>query len=1081
MNPNIFIISWEYAVNMSGLCRNHAYKKQKACNTCANCPYCPPIKCRDERHLSLYNKIVGRKLRKRKGKAFSRVEKASRRSTRQRSGSVFDKIAAFDSLIANALGSSDGVAVDVADSRVAMIVDEEGADTEMIDATAVSMQQQAEIASSSSAGQKKAVLRRVKKNTLLTAPKSQARCSKLLLRAARKAVSAKAKELCPEDPALLESMCSPLAALESGQQKLMDAVSHCALTTTGVTSELCFSLLAGASANRSELESILFRAGNTASLERARIGRRRYHSLKEKAQIIQDGDTSILSRYFRKGRVYLKEETVQSALDWIYKTLPLRPGKLHSFRIGKILVADMPVLYLNSTLHGCYSKYKKDFPEKNQRLGELTFRKLLTRITDKTKVQAGLSYYYTDFLEVTEMTHQMLQRAAQIAKTTLPVRYEQQFKEIEDELNEVVNNIIYEYAKHVEKQSTISSHCMSHALGVESASTTHKQETCEECNQIFNFHKRLLHSFADIPGENPEFESMKRACPLIEEEFERFLAHILRTQWQAAACKESIQKAVKSKNTAVIILDHKQKVLARRLKESQVQYYAKKGMSLLGAMVIMGEDIPQQNSPSPTTPTQPECPSSPGSRFPRPSHSSQPKERRQVHHFIDIILENTAAQSASITCASIEALLGEIALKFPHIKQVHFQSDNAGPFTAQVLAPFCYLLNKLGGLPEVMRWIYTEAQSGKSMLDCHFAYINIWIDAWVRMAEDGTNIIFDPATLYTALTHDGGIKNSSTLLLRINKSKTMSINMDAKNPQPNVLNELPKGTMGHFKSGKKRGQPKPALFRLKMGVRKCHEFTLGQNPCAWEQSGLGKEELPLRDLVRQKAISLGPRVLQRTEGDAQCATKKAKQKRVPRMPPQSYESKASDAVLVDQMKVLRDNLLATPTTLPRRFTSSPLLAAPRPFAWAAKASRERREIEVDVVLRLAELYDAGVKEKTAKITAEAAYRDVMMNLIQHRWDQRIVVTPGKVKQLFSQTGGPKLSKKQKKVLEATDVASRHPPQHNDPEEDIAENSSDDDNYSVGGWRAEDEPDLLAPDLEYDDEEDFEPFGDAATL
>ena len=36
----------------------------------------------------------------------------------------------------------------------------------------------------------------------------------------------------------------------------------------------------------------------------------------------------------------------------------------------------------------------------------------------------------------------------------------------------------------------------------------------------------------------------------------------------------------------LIILDHKQKILSMKYREGQVEYYGKKGMSLLGSMIV---------------------------------------------------------------------------------------------------------------------------------------------------------------------------------------------------------------------------------------------------------------------------------------------------------------------------------------------------------------------------------------------------------------------------------------------------------------------------------------------------------------
>ena len=58
------------------------------------------------------------------------------------------------------------------------------------------------------------------------------------------------------------------------------------------------------------------------------------------------------------------------------------------------------------------------------------------------------------------------------------------------------------------------------------------------------------------------------------------------------------------------------------------------------------------------------------------------------------------------------------------------QSDNASGISSINLIPFIYEMNsynKRKKLPVISRWIFTEAQTGKSKLDAHFSFLNIKI------------------------------------------------------------------------------------------------------------------------------------------------------------------------------------------------------------------------------------------------------------------------------------------------------------------------------------------------------------------
>jgi len=115
--------------------------------------------------------------------------------------------------------------------------------------------------------------------------------------------------------------------------------------------------------------------------------------------------------------------------------------------------------------------------------------------------------------------------------------------------------------------------------------------------------------------------------------------------------------------------------------------------------------------------------------------------------------------------------------------------------------------------------------------------------------------------------------------------------------------------------------------------------------------------------------------------------------------------------------------------------------------------------------------------KTQKITSEAAFRDVTEGLIKKRWDQRVILSPARVKQMFSQKGGPKLTKKQKQAALSADLAAWNSQPATDGNQGNDETSDDEDDASVGEWCALDEPDLLAPGPSFYEGDDFESTGE----
>lgn len=87
--------------------------------------------------------------------------------------------------------------------------------------------------------------------------------------------------------------------------------------------------------------------------------------------------------------------------------------------------------------------------------------------------------------------------------------------------------------------------------------------------------------------------------------------------------------------------------------------------------------------------------------------------------------------------AVVQLAVKTIQKRHPGGKQVVLQSDNASGFASQELIPFIFNMNKQLGeqnKPVFTKWIYTEAQTGKSHLKTHFSYFNIKSNPMLKMA-----------------------------------------------------------------------------------------------------------------------------------------------------------------------------------------------------------------------------------------------------------------------------------------------------------------------------------------------------------
>jgi hypothetical protein len=296
---------------------------------------------------------------------------------------------------------------------------------------------------------------------------------------------------------------------------------------------------------------------------------------------------------------------------------------------------------------------------------------------------------------------------------------------------------------HFSKSSTEAYHCMSHGVGIE---CQHVHLTnCIDCSDFFGypevFSNFLLAAqpFFHVQSTKDEIASMANCVrDRINGEFKRFAGHVSRGRWQALAINDAVEQCRTDFSIAHLTFDHKQKVLAIRKHESQVEYFGQKGMALLGFMVMCRQDRPPVFRNSLQPPPAPDPLHSPLAHAPSlgmqsqlttaPLHSPPcaPVPGMQTT-FVDYIMQNSSKQNFVSVIVALEEVVIGVKKSNPQITSVVFQSDNATCFSAHSFIVLIYLLNVRLEKHNirVARWIFTEAQSGKSRLDTHFAYVNL--------------------------------------------------------------------------------------------------------------------------------------------------------------------------------------------------------------------------------------------------------------------------------------------------------------------------------------------------------------------
>jgi hypothetical protein len=195
----------------------------------------------------------------------------------------------------------------------------------------------------------------------------------------------------------------------------------------------------------------------------------------------------------------------------------------------------------------------------------------------------------------------------------------------------------------------------------------------------------------------------------------------------------------------VVVIDHKQKILPSYNREGQSEYFSKKGMSLLGAMFL---------------------------------HRRDESNLLQVT-FNDFICRSDATQDSNQVHNILQLLPSLIRKKFPLVKEIIMQSDNASCFSSGSNVSFIHHFNKqlkAINLPIFKRWIFTEAQTGKTQLDTHFSYVQKHLKSVVDSGRD----ILLPIDIFNAYKCFNGIAGTSAILFEVQPLSNLSIKVKPK-------------------------------------------------------------------------------------------------------------------------------------------------------------------------------------------------------------------------------------------------------------------------------------------------------------
>ncbi|KAK3739696.1 hypothetical protein QZH41_009167, partial [Actinostola sp. cb2023] len=253
-----------------------------------------------------------------------------------------------------------------------------------------------------------------------------------------------------------------------------------------------------------------------------------------------------------------------------------------------------------------------------------------------------------------------------------------------------------DFKLHVEEGSPCADHCVFYALSTDEAhwnsSCDHEHSVeCDRCNDII----ATLKTVDNSQGYQGQIEELQYDVEHGKERILEWKAHILRTINQERS-KNNVLDGLAA-HQALIVMDWAMKWLPRSYRETQCEWFGKKGISWHVCACITRAD---------TIETEFEV-------------------RTYVHIF------DSCSQDWFAVASILENVASELTRTAPQLKEIYLRSDNAGCYhNASLLVSAPVIISKKG--LTLRDYSFSEANSGKDVCDRKIAPLKAHIERYLN-------------------------------------------------------------------------------------------------------------------------------------------------------------------------------------------------------------------------------------------------------------------------------------------------------------------------------------------------------------
>jgi len=355
------------------------------------------------------------------------------------------------------------------------------------------------------------------------------------------------------------------------------------------------------------------------------------------------------------------------------------------------------------------------------------------------------------------------------------------------------------------------------------------------------------------------------------------------------------------------------------------------------------------------------------------------------YNYVDYVIKGYSGQDHIQVGALIQAIKDdpERRTRHPNVNKLILQSDGASCLSSAQHIPLIFALNYENPETQIVRWIYTEAQTGKSRLDTHFSFLNLKFKAYVL---DG-NAMTTEDGIMKALKFQNGIAGTTVKLINLS-----------------LLDKKLSTVTGKFL---------PLLNKCKLGTRSIHDIQF------------------LADCVHVRAQSqyLDPVIFRKgvLERFTKCDlpydiedsfTSSQPGLVIPIDPATQSPTDASQEVNPSaRATAIHEALVSTDPVL---FGGPPIGPVENPFpqqlrktirfryGWAKDKTVAPNDMKYSTAMYLHHLFMKEEGNKSLRISCYRGHQLLLEDQIRRDWGQRMIVTPWKVKAWFSKKASEQL-------------------------------------------------------------------------